>query len=91
MFLGPSMTFTNDLYPRAENADWEIAPTLVKKGASIGEYAMVGAGAVVTKSVPPCTLVVGNPARAVGRICRCGHRLKPDGTCEVYGGKPDEQ
>ncbi|RMF06291.1 N-acetyltransferase [Candidatus Woesearchaeota archaeon] len=84
VFLGPHMTFTNDLHPRAFSEDWKVYPTLVKKGASIGanativcnttlgEYSMVGAGAVVTKDVPPHALVVGNPARIVGFVCRCG-------------------
>lgn len=88
VFLGPHMTFTNDLYPRAFNQDWELVPTLVKKGASIGahativcgvtigEYAMVGAGAVVTKDVPPFGLVYGNPARLKGFVCYCGRKLR---------------
>ena len=87
-FIGPHATFTNDLYPRSFNKDWEIVPTVVKKGASIGanativcgvtigEYAMVGAGAVVTKDVPPFGLVVGNPARLKGFVCYCGRPLK---------------
>ncbi|NJF25185.1 acyltransferase [Thermococcus sp. Bubb.Bath] len=88
VFLGPHMTFTNDMYPRAFNQDWEVVPTLVKKGASIGahativcgttigEYAMVGAGSVVTKDVPPFGLVYGNPARLRGFVCYCGRPLK---------------
>ncbi len=88
VFVGPHATFTNDLYPRSFNEDWELVPTLVKKGASIGanativcgvtigEYAMVGAGAVVTKDVPPHGLVYGNPARLKGFVCYCGRPLR---------------
>jgi acetyltransferase-like isoleucine patch superfamily enzyme len=77
VFVGPNATFTNDREPRSRNASATLLPTLVKKGASIGanatilpgltigEGAIVGAGAVVTKDVPPHTLVVGNPARIV--------------------------
>lgn len=87
VFLGPSMTFSNDMYPRAFNPEWNITETLVKKGVSIGagavivcgvtigEYAMVGAGAVVNRDVPAYALVVGNPARQIGWVCRCGQRL----------------
>jgi len=87
VFLGPSMTFTNDLFPRATNSNWTISQTIVRKGASIGanativcgviigEYAMVGAGAVVTKDVPAYALVVGNPAKIIGNVCRCGIKL----------------
>jgi len=86
VFLGPHMTFTNDLYPRAFNTNWELVNTLVKKGASIGanativcgttigEYAMIGSGAVVTKNVPAYGLVLGNPARLTGFVCKCGRK-----------------
>lgn len=85
VFCGPSMTFTNDMFPRAFNKDWKITNTLVKKGASIGanstivcgvtigEYAMVGAGSVVTKDVEPYTLVAGNPARVIRKVSKMGN------------------
>lgn len=87
VFIGPSATFTNDRVPRAFNADWQVTPTVVGDGASIGanativcgttigEFAMVAAGSVVTRDVPPYTLVRGNPARAVARIDRDGNKL----------------
>ena len=88
VFCGPSMVFTNVLNPRSEvSRRDEFAATPVGRGAtlganctivcgnSIGEYAFVGAGAVVTRSVPPYALVVGNPARQIGWMCRCGVRL----------------
>ncbi len=102
VFLGPSMTFTNDFYPRAFNADWKITKTLVKRGASIGanctivcgniigEYAMVGSGSVVTKDVRPYALVVGNPARQIGWVCRCGHRLDEHCRCPECGSEYPE-
>lgn len=89
VFIGPAVVFTNDLYPRAFIwGEDRIVPTLVKKGASIGanstivcgvkigEYAMIGAGSVVTKDVPPFGLVYGNPARLKGFVCYCGKKLK---------------
>jgi len=87
VFVGPHVTFTNDPYPRSFNTDWKIVPTLVKKGASIGagsvvicgitisEYAMIGAGSVVTRNVPPHALAYGNPAKIRGFACRCGRKL----------------
>lgn len=89
VFIGPAVVFTNDLYPRAFIwSEDRIVPTIVKKGASIGanstivcgvkigEYAMIGAGSVVTKDVPPFGLVYGNPARLKGFVCYCGRKLK---------------
>lgn len=88
VFVGHGVTFVNDKYPRATNGggvlqseqDWAVAPTVVKKGASIGsgatilcnvtigEQAIVGSGSVVTRDVPPRTIVAGNPARIIRRI-----------------------
>jgi len=88
VFVGPSVVFTNDFRPRAVAPSWEITETLVKTGASlganstlvcgitVGEYAMVAAGAVVTKSVSPHVLVAGNPAEAKGYVYRNGYRVK---------------
>lgn len=89
VFLGPSMVFTNVINPRsAVNRRDQYLTTVVKKGASIGanativcgndigEYAFIGAGAVVTKEVLPFALVVGNPARQIGWVSEYGHRLQ---------------
>ena len=91
VFLGPSMVFTNVINPRsAINRRDQYAKTHVGKGASIGanativcghdigEYAFIGAGAVVTKTVPAFALVVGNPARQLGWVGEYGHRLMVD-------------
>jgi UDP-2-acetamido-3-amino-2,3-dideoxy-glucuronate N-acetyltransferase len=102
VFLGPSMVFTNVINPRsAINRRDQYARTHVGKGASIGanativcghnigEYAFIGAGAVVTKNVPAFALVVGNPARQLGWVGEYGHRLHFDAngiaTCEESG------
>jgi acetyltransferase-like isoleucine patch superfamily enzyme len=89
VFLGAHATFINDLYPRSNRKDaWEMTKTLVKQGATIGanatilggitigEYAMVGAGAVVTKDVAAYTVVIGNPAKNAGYACSCGRKLE---------------
>lgn len=88
VFVGPHVCFTNDLYPRAFNKDWKVIETFVKKGASIGAgttivcgvtigtYALVGVASVVTHDVPSYGLVMGNPARLKGYVCRCGVPLK---------------
>ena len=87
VFVGPNACFTNDKVPRAFNTEWQVTETHVGTGASIGanativcgvrigEYAMVAAGSVVTKDVPPFTLVAGNPARPVGMIDKAGNRV----------------
>jgi UDP-2-acetamido-3-amino-2,3-dideoxy-glucuronate N-acetyltransferase len=91
VFLGPSMVFTNIINPRSRIIRKEqYARTIVRKGASIGanativcgneigEYAFIGAGAVVTKNVKPYELIVGNPGRHVGWMSEYGHRLEFD-------------
>lgn len=88
VILGPNCTFTNDPYPRAFPAGWEILPTYLRKGCSvganatiicgvtIGEYALVGAGAVLTNDTMPHAMMVGNPARFRCFVCRCGRELR---------------
>lgn len=93
VFCGPSMVFTNVVNPRSHvSRRNEYQRTLVGRGASlganstvicghtIGQYAFIGAGAVVTKDVPPYALVVGNPGRIAGWMCECGVKLAPGGT-----------
>jgi UDP-2-acetamido-3-amino-2,3-dideoxy-glucuronate N-acetyltransferase len=88
VFLGPSMVFTNVINPRSHVVRrGQYSKTIVRKGASIGanativcgheigEYAFIGAGAVVTKEVLPYALVLGNPARQVGWMSKFGHKL----------------
>jgi UDP-2-acetamido-3-amino-2,3-dideoxy-glucuronate N-acetyltransferase len=95
VFVGPHVCFTNDRFPRAITPDgmlksaddWEVTPTLVCYGASlgagavivcgvtIGKFALVGAGSVVTKDVPAYALVFGNPARMHSYVCRCARRF----------------
>ena len=91
VFCGPSMVFTNIKIPRAEfpqKGSEFYQKTFVKKSASIGanvtiicgvtigEYALIGSGAVVTKDVPPFALVVGNPSRIVGKVDKRGNKIK---------------
>jgi acetyltransferase-like isoleucine patch superfamily enzyme len=103
VFVGPHVCFTNDLRPRAVNADltaksaddWVLGQTLVRRGAAIGanstivcgitigEWAMVGAGSVVTRDVPDHALVVGNPARMVGYVTAAG--VKVATAAEAHG------
>ena len=87
VFVGPNACFTNDKVPRAFNKDWKISKTIIEQGVSvganstivcgvrIGKYAMIGAGAVVTKDVPPYTLVFGNPASEYGKVDKNGNKI----------------
>jgi acetyltransferase-like isoleucine patch superfamily enzyme len=91
VFIGPNAVFTNDIYPRSKVYHSEFVKTLIREGATIGanatviaghtvgRYAFIGAGSVVTKEVPDFTMWVGNPARLVGYVCKCAQRINfPD-------------
>lgn len=87
VFVGPNVSFTNDKYPRSQQYLPKPDGVTIRRGASIGagamllpgveigEYAMVGAGSIVTTAVPPYALVYGQPAQIMGQVCRKGHRL----------------
>jgi UDP-2-acetamido-3-amino-2,3-dideoxy-glucuronate N-acetyltransferase len=94
VFCGPSMVFTNVYNPRSEISKMDVMrPTTVKRGATIGanatiicgntigQYAFIGAGAVITRDVPDYALMVGNPARQIGWSCKCGKRLSEQLEC----------
>ncbi|MFZ3115596.1 MAG: Gfo/Idh/MocA family oxidoreductase [Syntrophales bacterium] len=98
VFCGPSMVFTNIYNPRAEISKMDqVRSTLVKKGATlganctvvcghtIGGYAFIGAGAVITKDVPAHALMVGNPAKQIGWMCECGEKLDEQSQCKTCG------
>ena len=94
VFCGANAAFVNDRYPRSHRQDpWVLEKTIIRKGATIGsnatvlcgvvvgEYAVVGAGCVVTKSVAPYTIIIGNPAEFRGYVCRCGRKLDEQFRC----------
>ena len=98
VFCGPSMVFTNVRNPRAEISKMDQAhPTVVRRGATlganctivcgktIGRYALIGAGAVITRDVPDQALMVGNPARQTGWVCVCGEKLPENLKCGICG------
>lgn len=98
VFLGPNCVFTNVINPRSFiSRKHEFRKTVVEKGASIGanativcghkigRYAMVGAGAVVTRDVPEYALVVGNPAKMTAYVCECGCKLDAKHRCLACG------
>jgi acetyltransferase-like isoleucine patch superfamily enzyme len=88
VFVGPHVSFTNDLYPRSFKKDWTINSTIIKRNSSIGagsviicgitlgEYSLIGAGSIVTENIPCNALAFGNPARIRGFVCECGKKLK---------------
>ena len=99
VFCGPSMVFTNDLTPRAKYPKGSAGykKTVLKEGATvganativcghtIGKWAMIAAGAVVTKDVPNYALMAGVPAKQIGWVCECGEIMKESGTCPKCG------
>lgn len=92
VMIGPSVVFTNDVYPRSKNTSYIKKQTILNEGCSIGAnstliagvtigaFAMVGAGSVVTRNVGDFEIVYGNPARLKGYICKCGEKITFDNT-----------
>ena len=101
VFIGPNVTFTNDFLPRSKQYPKEFLKTTVKQGASIGanstiiggiiigEYAMVGAGSVVTKEIGKQELWYGNPATHEGYVCKCGQKCNESLICNECKGKEE--
>ena len=98
VFIGPNVTFTNDLHPRSKQYPIKFLRTSIGKGASIGanatiiagvnigEYSMIGAGSVVTKDIGNNELWYGNPARFHGYVCNCGNKCTSDNICKTCKG-----
>ena len=98
-FIGPNVTFTNDFAPRSKQYPNEFLKTMIKTGASlganstilggitIGEYALIGAGSVVTKDIPNNELWYGNPAFFRGYVCNCGNKCDASLICDKCKGK----
>jgi len=96
VFIGPNAVFTNDIFPRSKVYHDQVDKTLLKQGATIGanavvvaghtigKWAFIGAGAVVTKDVPDFTLWYGNPAKMIGYVCRCAKRLEFAGASPLH-------
>ncbi|OKP81745.1 transferase [Paenibacillus helianthi] len=97
VFIGPNVTFTNDLRPRSKQYPSIFLKTVLEEwvsiganatiiaGNTIGKYAMVGAGSLVTKNIPNNTLWYGNPAKFKGYICNCGEKLSTQFSCSACG------
>ena len=94
VFVGSNVAFINDRYPRSHRVDpWVLEKTVIRKGATlgsncsilcgltVGQYAVVGAGSVVTKNIPAHAIVKGCPGRIAGYACRCGRRLNKNFKC----------
>jgi len=94
VFIGSNVAFINDRYPRSHREDeWTLEKTTIKKGVSIGsnsvilcgvtigEYAVIGAGSIITKDIPPHVIMYGNPAQAQGFACKCGRKLNSNLKC----------
>jgi len=86
VFIGPNASFVNDLTPRSRPSSWKLSRTVLRRGASIGanstilpvtvgDWALVAAGTVVTRDIPSFALILGNPGRIAGWVCQCGLRL----------------
>ena len=99
VFIGPNVTFTNDFTPRSKQYPNQFLKTMIKQGSSIGanstiiggtiveEYAMIGAGSVVTKNVGPHELWYGNLAKHIGFVCKCGQKCNETLKCIDCEGK----